>query len=158
MNQSNFWQSRRGFIAAMCATLIVPAFVPAAAASEASGETAKVAKAVEELRAAMVAGDGARLSALVSDQLSYGHSDAHLDTKKSFLESLAGKNAFKSMVLSNQTIELAGRNAIVRHTFDAENNLAEGKTSQSHISVLQVWTKERHVWRLLARQSVPLKT
>lgn len=145
-------------LAAMGAAFVMPVWAAAAGAAEPSGDTAAVAKASEALRGAMVAGDKKALTALVYDQLSYGHSDGHLDTKTSFIDSLAGKNAFKSLALSDQTIEVVGNNAIVRHVFDGVNNMPDGTTTTAHIKVLQVWKKEKGAWRLLARQSCPLKS
>jgi len=50
----------------------------AATAATPSGADAAVAKAVEQLRVAMVAGDEATLKKLTEPQLSYGHSSAHI--------------------------------------------------------------------------------
>jgi hypothetical protein len=122
----------------------------------ADSETETVAAAVEKMRVAMLAGDGAALKMLVMAQLTHGHSDGRLQDRDDFIKSLDGANAFKSLVLSKQTISLVGDNAIVRHIFDSENNLPEGKTSTAHISVLQVWKKQDGEWRLLARQAVAL--
>ncbi|AJK49095.1 nuclear transport factor 2 family protein [Burkholderia plantarii] len=128
----------------------------AAAAATPSGADAAVAKAVEQLRVAMVAGDEATLKKLTEPQLSYGHSSAHIEDRAEFLKDLVGTHAFKSVTQSDQTIRVVGDNAIVRHTFDSENNQPDGKVTTSHIGVLQVWKHHADGWRLLARQAVPL--
>jgi ketosteroid isomerase-like protein len=46
--------------------------------------------------------------------------------------------------------------ALIRHVFDAENILPDGKITKAHIHVLQVWKKEKGRWKLLARQACPL--
>jgi ketosteroid isomerase-like protein len=112
--------------------------------------------AVEALRAAMVSGDGHALTALVTDSLTYGHSNGRLEDKALFLAALDGKNAFKSIDLSKQTVSVDGDVAVVRHVFDCVNNLAEGKTSTAHIAVLQVWKNYSGAWKLFARQAAPL--
>ncbi|WP_343619840.1 DUF4440 domain-containing protein, partial [Ralstonia sp.] len=66
---------------------------------------------------------------------------------------LDGTNSFKSIALTNQTVEINGDNAWVRHVFDSVNNLPDGKTSTAHIGVLQVWKKHPDGWRLFARQA-----
>lgn len=148
--------SRRMVLAGLGVAAALPLAGGSAAAAARDG-TATVAQAVAALRDAMFAGDEAKLGQLLYEQLSYGHSDGHLDSKASFIRSLAGGKAFQSLSFTDQTVELVGDTAIVRHIFDAVNNLPEGQTSTAHIKVLQVWKKEKGAWRLLARQSCPLK-
>ncbi|WP_230388027.1 nuclear transport factor 2 family protein [Burkholderia pseudomallei] len=116
-------------------------------------DSSSVAGAVERLREAMLAGDGATLRTLVEDGLSYGHSSGSLQDRDDFVTSLSGTNSFKSLSLSKQTVKIVDDTAIVRHVFDSENNLPAGKTSTAHIGVLQVWKKRPDGWRLLARQA-----
>lgn len=115
-----------------------------------------VAAAVEALRAAMIAGDGKALAALTWDQLVYVHSNGRTEDKTAYVKSLDGRTAFKALLLGDQTIDIAGDNAIVRHTFDCINNLPEGKTATAHIRILQVWKLDQGAWKLLARQATPL--
>ncbi|WP_186262163.1 nuclear transport factor 2 family protein [Burkholderia gladioli] len=141
--------------AAFGVALATASLMAGAATSHASGDAA-VAKAVEQLRVAMVAGDEATLKKLTEPELSYGHSSAHIEDRAEFLKDLVGTGAFKSVTLSNQTVKVVGDNAIVRHVFDSENNQPDGKLTTSHIGVLQVWKHHPDGWRLLARQAVPL--
>jgi len=122
----------------------------------ANAECDNVARAVERMRMAMLASDAATLRTLVDGKLTYGHSSGSLQDHDDFIESLDGTNSFKSLILSKQTVEIVGDNAIVRHVFDSENNLPDGKTSTAHIGVLQVWRKHPDSWRLLARQAFAL--
>src|SRR5262245_45384162 len=79
-------------------------------------DEASVAKASEELRVAMVNGDRAELDRLAAEQLSYGHSGGHIDDKKEFVEKIAsGKSDFVTIDISEQTISISGKTAIVRH-------------------------------------------
>ncbi len=157
MSKVQLSPSRRTLMASLGAAFVMPVLATSLHAAEASGDTAPVAKAVEALRAAMVAGDGKALKALLHDRLTYSHSDGHQQTKAQVLDELAGKNSFASLALSDQTIDVVGGVAVVRHVFDSVNNLPEGKTSSAHIKVLQVWTKAGKGWKLLARASTPLK-
>lgn len=158
MSKVQFSPSRRVLMAALGAAVVMPAVARPLRAAEASGDAAAVAKAVETLRAAMVAGDGKVLTAVLHDRLTYSHSDGHQQTKAQVLDELAGKNSFASLALSDQTIDVVGNVGIVRHVFDSVNNLPEGKTSSAHIKVLQVWIKAGKGWKLLARSSTPLKS
>ena len=88
----------------------------AAPALAETNDAAAVAEAVTALRNAMLGADKAKLESLVSDQLSYGHSAGKVENKKEFVEVIATKKSvYKSIELSNQTVAVAGNNAIVRH-------------------------------------------
>ncbi len=157
MSKVSFSQSRRTLLASLGRRGRFAGDDRTAAAAESADGAASVAKAVEALRAAMVAGDGKVLKAVLHDRLTYSHSDGHQQTKAEVIEELAGKTAFASIALSTQTVDVVGNVGVVRHVFDAVNNLPEGKTSTAHIRVLQVWLKAGKSWKLLARASTPLK-
>lgn len=113
-----------------------------------------VAAAVENLRKAMVDADSAMLWQLSSPQLSYGHSSGHIDDRLQFVQKIAsGKSDFVSMNLTEQTITVSGKTAIVRHKLDAVTN-DNGKPGEVHLLVLLVWQKQGRNWVLLARQAV----
>ena len=126
----------------------------AAPALAETNDAATVAEAVAALTKAMLGADKAALEALVSDQLSYGHSGGVIQDKKDFVDVIATKKTvYKSIVLSKQTIAIAGNNAIVRHAWESESGTGDGKWNVSKIGVLQVWQKEPSGWKLLARQA-----
>ncbi len=121
-----------------------------------SADEEAVAGAVEALRKAMVDADRARLEALVSDHLSYGHSSGKVETKAEYIDVIASKKTiYKSITLSEHKNSVVGNDAIVRHLFAAEVEI-DGKTINPRIGVLQVWTKESGDWKLLARQAFTL--
>lgn len=138
------------------AVLVTTIFVSPLQAVEPTGEAAKVAGAAEALRVAMVAGNEKEMNALTDDHLTYGHSRGALQDKGAFIKALVGPKApgkFNWIKISNQTVEVAGNVAWVRHTFDGENQLPDGKVTTAHIHVLQVWKKDKGKWRLFARQA-----
>lgn len=115
-----------------------------------------VTAVVQQLRKAMVDGDSVTLSKLTSHSLSYGHSGGHIDTKQEFVSNLgSGRSDFVTIDLSEQTISIHGKTAIVRHTLIAATNDG-GKPGTVKLHVLLVWQKERKGWVLLARQAVKL--
>lgn len=121
--------------------------------AETNDQTA-VAEAVAALTKAMLGADRAKLEALVSDSLSYGHSGGVVQDKKDFVEVIASKKTvYKSIELSKQTVAVAGNNAIVRHAWESESGTGDGKWNVSKIGVLQVWQKDPGGWKLLARQA-----
>lgn len=114
-----------------------------------------VAAAAERLRVAMIDPTAAALGALVSDDLSYGHSGGKVDTKASFISDLLdGKSDFVSITITDQTIKVVDANtAIVRHTLAADT-IDSGKPGKVALKILGVWQKQGGDWKLLARQAV----
>ena len=141
--------TRRGF-----ATAGISAAVAASPAARAqSGEEAAVAQAVERLRAAMLAADRSQLDALTAPQLSYGHSGGVVEDKARFIDVVAGKRTvYKAITQSDQSVSMAGDNAIVRHVLATETE-SGGTPASARVGVMQVWQKQGGQWRLLARQA-----
>ena len=111
------------------------------------------AKAVEDLRKAMVEADKAKLDALTAADLSYGHSAGVVETKAQFIDVIASKKTiYKQITLLEPSLKVSGDNAIARHIFTAETE-ADGKPGSARVGVLQVWQKQASGWRLLARQA-----
>ena len=134
--------------AAALAAFSLPAVTHAESADEAA-----VAKAVDDLNKAMIAADKAKLEMLVADQLSYGHSGGRIETKKEFVDVVAGKKTtYKSITISEPTVQVTGNNAVARHTYAVEFE-ADGKPGSAKIGVMQVWVKDGGNWKLLARQA-----
>jgi ketosteroid isomerase-like protein len=121
-----------------------------------SGEEAAVAQAVESLRKAMFARDVKGFEALISDNVSYGHSAGRIENKQQFIKAaLANKAVMKSLAFTDQTVKVTGNHAIVRNTYNAEAEV-DGKPRSTKIGVLMVWAKEGANWRLYARQAYRL--
>lgn len=113
-----------------------------------------VAQAVESLRKAMVEADSASLYSLTKNELSYGHSSGRVEDKASFIRSLtSGASDFVTIELSDQTVKVVDKMAIVRHVLSAQTN-DNGKPGTVKLSILTVWEKDWGKWKLLARQAV----
>ncbi len=142
----------RRHLAAAGALALAAASLPITAHAESADEAA-VRKAIDDLTKAMMAADKAKLEALVADQLSYGHSAGKLETKKEFVDVIAGKKTiYKSITLNDPTVSVSGNNAIARHVFVVETE-TDGKPATAKVSVMQVWVKDGGAWKLLARQA-----
>lgn len=110
--------------------------------------------AVQKLTDAMLSGERASLESIVSDHLSYGHSGGHIEGKAEFVEKIAsGKSDFVTMHISEQTLDIVGKTAIVRHMLDATTNDG-GKPGVVKLKILLIFQKEGGTWKLLARQAV----
>ncbi len=130
--------------------LMLAAALPAFAQSP---DEAAVARAVDALSKAMIAADKAALESLTAEELSYGHSSPKVDTRASFIDSIAtGKSAFKTIDLTRQTIQMVGDIAIVRAHFSSDI-IPEGKPGHVELEMLMIWQKRGGAWKLLARQA-----
>ena len=144
--------SRRDLAAAAGALALgVAAFAgPVLADTE---DEAAVKKAVEELKAAWLKQDKAKLEAMTLPQLSCSHSDARLEDKAKFIEGAMGRKAtVKSLEFPEMTVQVVGNTAIVRHLWVSQTEL-DGKVTDTKIGVIQVWQKQDGGWKLLARSS-----
>ena len=113
-----------------------------------------VQAAVNILSAAMISGDRSELEAIASVHLSYGHSGGHVEGKSEFVEKIAsGKSDFVTIDISEQTIDIVGKTAIVRHLLNATTNDG-GKAGVVKLKVLLIFQKEGGAWKMLARQAV----
>jgi hypothetical protein len=113
-----------------------------------------VRAADDERIAAMLAADPVRLTALLSDQLHYAHSSGFIDTKASFIESLAGRQVIyesaeyvqRDFIPAGPGVMLMKGRARFKAGRGAERNLLD-------LNFLAVWREEGGRWRFLAWQS-----
>ena len=135
--------------------LVLFSFAATMASAQAKAD-ADIAEAVQNLRRAMLDGDSVALKRITSANLSYGHSSGQIDDKKIFVDKLStGKSDFVTMELSEQTIAVSGKVAIVRHLLHGTTNDG-GKPGEVHLRVMLVFQKEGKYWKLLARQAVKI--
>jgi hypothetical protein len=124
------------------------------AVAQTKKELKEIESSIEELRLAMVDGNKADLERLSAVELSYGHSNGHVENQAEFVGNIvSGKSDFVSISLSNQTIQIVENTAIVRHDLQAETN-NDGKPGTVSLHVLSVWLKQKGKWKMLARQAV----
>jgi len=118
--------------------VMVLALLTGAPAAAQSGDEAAVAQAVEAFRNAMLQADRTQFEALCASQLSYGHSAGRVETKAQFIDAAtSGRSRWKFITLTDQTTQIVGNTAIVRHTFTGETE-RDGKTNPVKIGVLMV--------------------
>ncbi len=116
----------------------------------------EVAANVEALRKAMLDADKNIMENLTAKELSYCHSSGKIENKTDFIEVIvSGKNDYKTIDLSDQTIAIVDNIAIVRHGMVAEV-LNNGALNTVKLGVLQIWKKKQNRWELLARQAFKL--
>ena len=137
----------------LIALLIVSSFLLNTSLFAQSKAEKEVTDRVELLRLAMISADKAALDELTAKELTYGHSSALIEDKAAFMEALISKKSvFTTISLTNQTVQVIGDVAMVRHrlTGDTNNDNVPGKVD---LTILLIWQKQKGIWKLLARQA-----
>jgi hypothetical protein len=116
-----------------------------------------VTNAVESMRQAMLSGEKSSLEKVGLPSLSYGHSSGRIENNAEFVDAIVtGKSQFKTLNLNDQTVQIDGDVAIVRHILEAKTN-DSGKPGEVKIGVMLVMKKDSAGdWKLLARQAYKL--
>ncbi|GGA78012.1 hypothetical protein GCM10008015_18380 [Flavobacterium palustre] len=121
-----------------------------------SKEETVVANSVEAFRKALIDPTDSNLKALTSADLSYGHSSGVLQDQKVFIEKLLnGESDFVTIEFQNQSIQITGDVAIVRHNLAAHTK-DSGVEKDIKIGNVLVWQKQKNKWLLIARQAFKL--
>ena len=112
---------------------------------------------IETWRKAVLGQDVKMLDKLLADELTYGHSNGVMDTKKSFITTIGTKKeVYNELNLDDMNVTIVGNNALVRHKMTGHVTLQDGAISKPNLGVLQVWNKTKKGWQLLARQAYKL--
>ncbi|MEC3878131.1 nuclear transport factor 2 family protein [Parapedobacter sp. 10938] len=110
---------------------------------------------MERFRVALLSPQTSVLEDMTSEALTYGHSSGLMEDQDTFIHSvISGKFKFTQLEFNDQTVNIEGNTAIVRHTLFG-HTADEGKEPATvALSVLTIWQKVNGKLRLLARQSV----
>ena len=114
----------------------------------------EVEEAVTKLSKLMVKPDSLALDKLILNNLSYGHSSGKVQTKQEFMHSLlSAESDFVDINLTDQTVVIQNKTALVRHTLNAKTN-DKNIPGNVKLYILLIWSKEKAGWKLLGRQAV----
>ena len=117
-------------------------------------QKATVEEAVTRLSKLMVNPDSIALDKLILNNLSYGHSSGKIQTKQEFMHSLlSAESDFVEINLTDQTVTIQNKTALVRHTLSAKTN-DKNVPGNVKLFILLIWSKEKAGWKLLGRQAV----
>jgi hypothetical protein len=135
-------------------TLLLALLAVATCSAADNPELARIIAADDARVTAMKARDGSKLSAFLSDDLHYAHSNALVDTKASFLDLIiSGKAKYLRLdyVKREFTFPAPGM-ATMTGFFDVKAIINEA-TTEAQICFLGVWRLEKSEWKLLAWQT-----
>ena len=103
----------------------------------------------------MLSGDKNDLERITSERLTYGHSNGKIEDREQFIAALSSGNSdFTAIALSDQTMTIAGKTVIVRHTLSGATHNKGSEPGTIKLQVMLVFVKEKKAWKLLARQAV----
>jgi len=129
--------------------------VASTAASAAEDET--VAKLVEAFRKAQFDLDAKALEGFSASELSYSHSDGHIEEKATFVTNATnGRYVFNALEFRATTVRVVGPVAIVRFNWVAKQTWKDGKVTDTNMAILMIWLKQGDDWKLLARSATKL--
>jgi len=151
--------SRRHLIGPLTVLGLVAVGLPAArAAQEPTADEETVAKRLEAFRSAQFAANAKALDELCAPELSYSHSDGHVEDKATFIKNATdGKSKFVSLEYKDPWIRVVGDAAIVRFRWVGESeSIPDGKKSSTNLAILMNWQKQGGEWKLLSRASTKL--
>ena len=121
-----------------------------------SKEETAVANRVEAFRKALIDPNENQLKELTSQDLSYVHSSGVFQDQNVFIEKLLNKESdFITIEFQNQTIQISGDVAVVRHILAAHTK-DSGIEKDIKIGIMLVWQKQKDKWLLIARQAFKL--
>jgi ketosteroid isomerase-like protein len=133
---------------------IVGASLATGASPALSGETEQAVLAAQDRRlAATLAADVATLGSMMTDDLTYTHSSAVVETKAQFLDALkTGKYRYKSTTFEERGVRLHGDAAIVSGTCRVLV-VASGKDVDIRLRFTELYVKEGGTWKMALWQS-----
>ena len=117
-----------------------------------SGTDREVLGALDALKQAVVTKDRPALAKLLHADLTYGHTDGHLETRDQVLERVTdSKVTFGAIDVSDAVVRVYGQIALVTAKLAFHVN-ADGKQNVSVLSTLDVWIRGPEGWQLVGRQ------
>lgn len=151
MQNPRTWFRTTGLLAS------VFAFLLNASAAFAASDTAlivAVRAADDERLAATTAADRARLEAIYSDDLHYGHSSGKVDNKQSQIAALvSGRSKYEMFEHKERTFVPAAPGIVLMKGRVLISAVSGGQTNKLDLNYLAVWREEKGKWRFLAWQS-----
>jgi ketosteroid isomerase-like protein len=123
----------------------------------AHAQEARIRQLEDERYRAMLDGDIETLGRLLSDRLSYTHSNGDRDSKESYLQKVRdGYFVYRSVAHPVDRIEVLPGAALVIGEMHASAEVG-GRLAEIRSRALAVWAQEGEDWALIAYQPTPLR-
>ena len=134
-------------------TSVVAVALVAGGTAVAAGPEDAVLAAQDKRIALTVAADVAGLGAMMTDDLSWTHSNANVESKAQFLEAVrSGKYKYKSMTFEERKVRLHGDTAIVSGTCRVQVT-TDGREIDIKLRFTELYVKQQAAWKQAMWQS-----
>lgn len=116
-----------------------------------------VAAAVEIFIKGIIDADKNLFDTVIADELVYSHSSGKVQNKATFIDGIINGQPldYITVDLSDQTIKIVGKTAVVRHIFSSKTS-SNGISGNLNLGIMHIWQKQHGKWKLLARQAYKL--
>jgi ketosteroid isomerase-like protein len=140
--------TRRSFVAVGLAAALA-----AAGTARAAGPEDAVIAAQDKRVALTIAADVAGLGAMMTDDLTYMHSSANLESKAEFLEGLrSGKYKYKAMTFEDRKVRFYGDVAVVSGLTRVQVT-SGGRDLDIKLRFTELYAKQQGAWKMALWQS-----
>ncbi|HEY6547732.1 MAG TPA: nuclear transport factor 2 family protein [Vicinamibacteria bacterium] len=135
-------------IAVLGLTVTLVAMAGVARANEAEVRAAHAARV-----AATIKGDLPTLAGLLTDDMTYTHGSAKLETKQEFVDLIrTGYYQYKAIVTKDVTVRVYGDAALLSGIAEPDV-ITNGQPAQPKLRFTEVWVKRSGKWQLASWQS-----
>jgi hypothetical protein len=136
----------------LCFIYILPLFSRA----QDNAQKTEVMMKMLNLKNALLSKDSVSLSALLSDDVTYGHSNGIIQTKAELIRSVvSGEQDYKVIEPSDMNVRIYDNTGVVTMKLKADL-IYGGKPLNLNMNATLTWVKIDGEWKLVARQSVKL--
>lgn len=95
------------------------------------------------------------LESNIANVLTYGHSGGKIEDRKEMIENIANsKSVYSNINATVLSVNVQAKTAVTRYLLTGTETKPDGKSTELKLNILQVWVKEKKVWKLMARQAV----
>ena len=143
------------YLTSLKRSFMVALFFMAGGAKAADTPVAAVLRADATRLTAMMAGDGAALGRVFSDEVIFTHSDGRVEAKADYIKNLtAGDTGYKDVKTTNvQAKQIAADVVVVTGGQEMKKKLGPAWSDIS-LRFIAVWRNEGGTWRMIAWQSM----
>lgn len=123
----------------------------------AQADSVELENAMRKLDKALLEKDSLVLAEVLYKEVSYGHSNGWVQTKKDVWDDfVSGKLIYKKITNSSSAIAAIDKKWATVRTNTAVEGKVNDKDFNMTLHVLQVWMKTKKGWQLFARQSAKI--
>ncbi len=107
-------------------------------------------------KAVFITKDSAALENLLSEKVTYGHSNGKLQNKQVMIHNaIIDVMTYPGIKMDGTVVVVDGNTAIVRQVIKSKT-INKGVEGTLNLGILLVWVNEKKDWKLIARQAVKM--